>query len=515
MDAWGLPAPVCRKGPLLQGPLPCAGRRGHGGGCGLPGEIYTALAGGFPAEKLYFHGNNKTDEDIAYALDCGVGCFIVDNHQELERLEQAAGARSHRQRVLLRVTPGIDPHTLQAINTGRIDCQFGVPIETGQAAQFVADALSRPHLQVEGFHSHIGSQIFEAAPFCDAVDILLDFAHAMRQAHGFVARTLNLGGGFGVRYRESDPTVDIPGNIRALADHLRRGCETKGYPMPRVLLEPGRSIVANAGLTLYRVGGVKTIAGYRSYVTVNGGMTDNPRYALYQAPYTVLPASRMGETRDFLCTVAGRCCESGDLIQEKVSLPQPARDDLLAVLTTGAYNFTMASNYNRLCRPALVMVRGARPGWRSAGRPLRTWWPATCKGSARTGGKKAMEIRRAALADIPGVCACCVAAFKDYIPLIGQTPGPMLEDYCQARKEHFLFVAAQGRSFWATFSSRMEMGRSCGWMFWPPGPRGPAWGEDSWTIARPSSVPGVKRNAVSIPMSSISGPWKFTANEAM
>ncbi|MFR4756872.1 MAG: hypothetical protein ACLT9P_01080 [Evtepia gabavorous] len=194
-------------------------------------------------------------------MDCGVGCFIVDNHQELERLEQAAGARSHRQRVLLRVTPGIDPHTLQAINTGRIDCQFGVPIETGQAAQFVADALSRPHLQVEGFHSHIGSQIFEAAPFCDAVDILLDFAHAMRQAHGFVARTLNLGGGFGVRYRESDPTVDIPGNIRALADHLRRGCETKGYPMPRVLLEPGRSIVANAGLTLYRVGGSRPLRG--------------------------------------------------------------------------------------------------------------------------------------------------------------------------------------------------------------------------------------------------------------
>ena len=150
------------------------------------------------------------------------------------------------------------------------------------------------------------------------------------------------------------------GDAKALADHLRRGCETKGYPMPRVLLEPGRSIVANAGLTLYRVGGVKTIAGYRSYVTVNGGMTDNPRYALYQAPYTVLPASRMGETRDFLCTVAGRCCESGDLIQENVSLPQPARDDLLAVLTTGAYNFTMASNYNRLCRPALVMVRGGK-----------------------------------------------------------------------------------------------------------------------------------------------------------
>ena len=289
-----------------------------------------------------------------------MGCFIVDNHQELARLDEAAGARGIRQRVLLRVTPGIDPHTLQAINTGRIDCQFGVPIETGQAARFVADALSRKNLIVEGFHSHIGSQIFEAEPFCDAVDILLDFAQAMREAHGFVAETLNLGGGFGVRYLESDPVVDIPGNIRALAQHLRQGCAEKDYPVPKVLLEPGRSIVANAGLTLYRVGGIKTIEGYRSYVTVNGGMTDNPRYALYKAPYTVVPASRMNDARDFTCTVAGRCCESGDLIQENIQLPEMRRDDLLAVLTTGAYNFTMASNYNRLCRPALVMVRNGK-----------------------------------------------------------------------------------------------------------------------------------------------------------
>ena len=348
------------KALCFKGLYPVLEEEGMGADVVSPGEIYTALAGGFPADRLYFHGNNKTDEDIAYALDSGVGCFIVDNHQELARLDEAAGRRGMRQRVLLRVTPGIDPHTLQAINTGRIDCQFGVPIETGQAARFVADALSREHLEVEGFHSHIGSQIFEAEPFCDAVDILLDFAQAMRRAHGFVVKTLNLGGGFGVRYQESDPVVDIPGNIKALSEHLRRGCEEKDYPVPRVLLEPGRSIVANAGLTLYRVGGVKTIEGYRSYVTVNGGMTDNPRYALYHAPYTVLPASRMNDPRDFRCTLAGRCCESGDLIQENILLPQPRRDDLLAVLTTGAYNFTMASNYNRLCRPALVMVAGGK-----------------------------------------------------------------------------------------------------------------------------------------------------------
>ena len=348
------------KALCFKGLYPVLNEEGMGADVVSPGEIYTALAGGFPAEKLYFHGNNKTDEDIAYALDSHVGCFIVDNHQELARLDEAAGVRGIRQRVLLRVTPGIDPHTLQAINTGRIDCQFGVPIETGQAARFVSDALSRKNLIVEGFHSHIGSQIFEAEPFCDAVDILLDFAQAMRQAHGFVAETLNLGGGFGVRYLESDPVVDIPGNIRALAQHLRQGCAEKDYPVPKVLLEPGRSIVANAGLTLYRVGGIKTIEGYRSYVTVNGGMTDNPRYALYKAPYTVVPASRMNDAREVTCTVAGRCCESGDLIQENIQLPEMQRDDLLAVLTTGAYNFTMASNYNRLCRPALVMVRNGK-----------------------------------------------------------------------------------------------------------------------------------------------------------
>ena len=186
------------KALCFKGLYPVLNEEGMGADVVSPGEIYTALAGGFPAEKLYFHGNNKTDEDIAYALDSHVGCFIVDNHQELARLDEAAGVRGIRQRVLLRVTPGIDPHTLQAINTGRIDCQFGVPIETGQAAQFVADALSRKNLIVEGFHSHIGSQIFEAEPFCDAVDILLDFAQAMREAHGFVAETLNLGGGHGL-----------------------------------------------------------------------------------------------------------------------------------------------------------------------------------------------------------------------------------------------------------------------------------------------------------------------------
>ena len=345
------------KALCFKGLYPVLDQEGMGADVVSPGEIYTALAGGFPAERLYFHGNNKTDEDIAYALESGVGCFIVDNHNELDRLDILAGEFGVKQKVLLRVTPGIDPHTLQAINTGRIDCQFGVPIETGQAERFVMAALKKPNLEVMGFHSHIGSQIFEAEPFCDAVDILLDFAQKVREDTGFTLRVLNLGGGFGVRYKESDPTVDIAGNIQKLSEHLKNGCAGLNYPVPQVLLEPGRSIVADACVTLYRAGGVKTIDGYRSYVTVNGGMTDNPRYALYRSPYTVLPAGRMRDKADFVCTLAGRCCESGDLIQENITLPEIERDDLIAVLTTGAYNFSMASNYNRLCRPALIMIR--------------------------------------------------------------------------------------------------------------------------------------------------------------
>ncbi len=326
-----------------------------------PGELFTALAAGYPPEQLFFHGNNKTDADIQYGVESRVGCFVVDNENELEILNACAGERGVVQKVLLRLSPGIDSHTLEAINTGRIDCQFGSPIETGQAMDFLARALRMEHLDVQGFHSHIGSQIFGAKPFCDALDILMHFADAARTSLGFVARSLNLGGGFGVRYVEEDPEVDIPGNIKILAAHLAALCAEYGYPKPAIFLEPGRSIVANAGLTLYTAGGVKNIEGYRKYVTVDGGMTDNPRYALYGSPYTILSAARMQEKEMETVTIAGRCCESGDLIAEHVPLPAPKRGDLIAVLTTGAYNFSMSSNYNRLCRPALVMIRDATP----------------------------------------------------------------------------------------------------------------------------------------------------------
>ncbi len=349
------------KALCFKGIYPIIGSEGFGADVVSAGEIFTALSASFPAEKLYFHGTNKTDEEIRFALDRHVGTFVVDSFAELEALNAEAERRGIVQNILLRVTVGIDPHTLAAINTGKVDSQFGTPIETGAAIKILEKALSMQHLNVRGFHSHIGSMIFEADPFLDQIDILLDFSAAAKAKLQYVPEILNLGGGFGVPYVESDPKVDIEENIRKIALHLDAGLEKYALPPIRILMEPGRSIVADAGVTLYTAGGLKTIEGYRSYVTVDGGMTDNPRYALYKSAYTVLSAARMNEPADFCCTLAGRCCESGDRIAEDIFLPKPSRGDVLAVLTTGAYNYSMSSNYNRIPRPALVMLKNGQP----------------------------------------------------------------------------------------------------------------------------------------------------------
>ena len=320
------------------------------------GEMFTAHAAGFPLERAYFHGNNKTDKDIETAIAYGVGTFVVDNREELLAIDRIAGERGIRQDILLRLSPGIDPHTQEKISTGKVDSKFGTAIETGQAEALVAEVLSLSHVRLLGFHSHVGSQIFEETPFTDAADIMLAFMACVRDRFGFTATVLNLGGGFGVRYTEDDPAIDYAANIRLVAQHVKARCEEYRFPMPEVLMEPGRSIVADAGLTLYTVGSVKTITGYKSYVSVDGGMPDNPRYALYASRYTVVLASDMRAPRDFVATVAGRCCESGDLIGEDMTLARPERGDILAVLVTGAYNFSMASNYNRIPRPPLVLL---------------------------------------------------------------------------------------------------------------------------------------------------------------
>ncbi len=323
-----------------------------------PGEIFTAVRGGFPMERAYFHGNNKTDADISYAMENNVGCFVCDNEEELLAIEREAAARGITQKILIRVAPGIDPHTHKAISTGSVDSKFGAAIETGQAMALVASAIEQPHVSLEGIHCHIGSQIFETQPFIDATEIMVAFASLIRNKMGYTLREINLGGGMGVPYRENDPCIDYAEIISQIAQAMRRCCAEHGLPFPRVRMEPGRSIVADAGMTLYTVGTFKSIPDFRNYVSVDGGMPDNPRYALYESPYTVVMADRMNDACDTVCTVAGRCCESGDLIQEGVALPRPERGDLLAVLTTGAYNYAMASNYNRIPRPAMVILRG-------------------------------------------------------------------------------------------------------------------------------------------------------------
>lgn len=323
------------------------------------GEIATAVKAGFPMANVYFHGSVKTDADIAFAMNCGVGYFVIDSVEELYAVEAEAARRSAVQPVLLRLTPGIDPHTYAAVATGLVDSKFGVAIETGQAEAFLETALSLPHLDVAGLHCHVGSQVFDADVFVRSAAIMLDFMTKAKAQFGFAARQLDLGGGYGVRYTADDPALDLAKNLREIAAFVRRGCEARGLSMPVILFEPGRSIVADAGLTLYTVGPVKKIPGVRNYVSVDGGMTDNPRYALYGAPYTVLPATRMDEPRDMTATVAGRCCESGDVIQPDVPLPASLQSgDLLAVCTTGAYHYSMASNYNRLPRPPIVMLKG-------------------------------------------------------------------------------------------------------------------------------------------------------------
>ncbi|MBO6054728.1 MAG: diaminopimelate decarboxylase [Oscillospiraceae bacterium] len=322
------------------------------------GEIHTARNAGFDLSQAFFHSNNKTDEDISFAMDAGVGYFVVDNPEELLAIQAEAERRGIRQKVLLRLTPGIDTHTYEAVNTGKVDSKFGQAIETGQADAFTSLALAQPSLELKGFHCHVGSQVFTEDVFERAAEIMLRFIAHIRQTSGYSPAYLNLGGGYGVRYIEDDPHIDIPRKIRDVAAAVNKTCAELNIPVPAILMEPGRSIVADAGLTLYTAGSVKTIPGYRTYVAVDGGMSDNPRYALYGARYTCYNAGRMTVPYEMECSLVGRCCESGDIIQPFLRLPaETGRGDIMAVCTTGAYNYSMASNYNRIPRPPIVMLR--------------------------------------------------------------------------------------------------------------------------------------------------------------
>ncbi len=320
------------------------------------GELYTALSVGFPAEKVYFHGNNKTEDEITYALDNAIGAFVVDNLEELYFLDAESGKRGIVQNILLRVSPGIDPHTHRAVVTGNVDSKFGMAIETGQALEFVQAALDCKNLNLEGIHCHIGSQIFDKYPFTDAAAIMLDFALQVKNDLGFTFKKINLGGGIGVRYVEEDPQSDIDEIMSEIKNELDKLVSERGLEKPIFLFEMGRYISANAGMTLYTVGSVKEIKGYKKYVCIDGGMCDNPRFALYQSKYTFYNASNANSEADNIGTIAGRCCESGDVLSDNIKLQNYTRGDILATAVTGAYNYAMSSNYNRVPKPAMVSV---------------------------------------------------------------------------------------------------------------------------------------------------------------
>lgn len=320
------------------------------------GEIHTAYSAGFPMENTFFHGNNKTDWDIKFAIEKGVGYFVCDSADELEAINRIAAELGVKQKIFLRLSPGIDPHTHKKIATGSVDSKFGFPIETGDAELAVEKVLQMENLNLIGFHCHIGSQIFESAPFIEGAEVMLSFVSNIKEKTGYEASVVNLGGGLGVRYKESDPQIDYREKIAEIGTALKNTAERLNIKLPKILMEPGRSLVADAGMTLYTVGSVKEIKGYKNYVSVDGGMADNPRYALYEAPYSAEIANKMNDEKNYVATIAGRCCESGDVIQEGVSMVKPERGDILAVLTTGAYNYSMASNYNRLPKPPVVML---------------------------------------------------------------------------------------------------------------------------------------------------------------
>ena len=321
------------------------------------GEIYTAKKAGFPMERAYFQGNNKTDADIRFAIDAGVGYFVCDNFEEIDALDRIAEEAGIKQKILIRVTPGIDPHTYAAVATGKVDSKFGIAVETGQALEAARLAVSKKNLVFEGIHCHVGSMVFDSDVFIRAADVMLGLMAEIKNKLGHGLKILDLGGGYGVGYYDGQGKIDIPANIRAVAEHVGEVAKKLGIETPSLRLEPGRSIVADAGITLYTVGSVKKITGYKNYVSIDGGMTDNPRYALYQSKYTVVTANKIDAKDTITADLVGRCCESGDIVQPEVSFPADiARGDTVAVLTTGAYNYSMASNYNRIPRPPIVMI---------------------------------------------------------------------------------------------------------------------------------------------------------------
>ena len=321
------------------------------------GEIYIARSVDFPMEKVYFHGNNKTRDEIEMALDLGVGRIVVDNFHELSLLAGVVRERGVSQDILLRLSPGIDPHTHQFITTGIIDSKFGFPISSGQAEEAAAQAMSASGLNLIGLHAHLGSLIYEVEPYREAVKVMLRFAAELRDKFGFQLLELNLGGGFAVQYTWDRPAPPVAEYAAAIAATLLETSRELDLTPPLLVVEPGRAIVGRAGIALYRAGAIKDIPGVRKYVSLDGGMADNIRPALYEARYEAFVANKMGEEKAERITLAGKFCESGDILIRDIELPRIEPGDLIAVPVSGAYCLAMASNYNASLKPAVVLVK--------------------------------------------------------------------------------------------------------------------------------------------------------------
>lgn len=324
------------------------------------GEFLTAMNASFDASRIYYHGNNKTEHELETAIKNGVGCIIIDSEQEIRIVDAFAAKYGRIQNVGLRIKPGVDAHTHKYILTGNEDSKFGFGIDDGTADEMLKEISSCSNIKLSALHCHIGSQIFELESFVLTVDIMTDYAKHIKDDFGFTVSEIDFGGGFGIHYINSDKPLPFDSYIKTIAETLKKCAAEKGLGEIGFVVEPGRSIVGEAGTTLYSIGAIKDIPNIRKYISVDGGMTDNPRTALYQAEYLCAIADKMNEDADTLVSVAGRCCESGDMLIWNVKIPKPEYKDILAVFSTGAYNYSMASNYNKVPHPAVVLVKDGK-----------------------------------------------------------------------------------------------------------------------------------------------------------
>ena len=321
------------------------------------GELYTALKSNFPMENIYFHGNNKTVEEISMGVENGIGTFVADNFYEIDKINEISKRLNKFQKVMLRITPGIEAHTHDYIKTGHVDSKFGFTILNNKTMTAALKVISLSNVKLSGLHCHIGSQIFDIEPYLDAVDIMMSLIKNIKDETGYEIEELNLGGGFGIYYKKGDTPKPPKDFCTAILQKAISSSEKLKINLPKLIIEPGRSIVGNAGITLYTVGSIKSIPNIRKYVSIDGGMTDNIRPALYDAEYECVIANRVKSNWKELVTISGKCCESGDILLNNVELPETYSGDILAMLSTGAYCYAMSSNYNKVPRPPVVMVK--------------------------------------------------------------------------------------------------------------------------------------------------------------